>query len=96
VTVRVTFHDADEADALVQALLTGGYDAGVARERFSGEDDDEEIVYVVHTDAPAAELAELVDGIDAWVEVSDPMSGTSAAVAPPPLPEAPHRRRRDS
>jgi hypothetical protein len=96
VTLRVTFHDPDEAEALAEALLTGGYDAGVVRERFAGEDDDEEVVHVVHTDAPPEEVAELVEGHDAWLEVSDPMTGTSATVDPEVLPDAPRRMKHDA
>ncbi|MGH3506661.1 MAG: hypothetical protein ACRDO2_05595 [Nocardioidaceae bacterium] len=95
-TLRVTFHERHEADVLVQALLTGGYEAGMARERFAGEDDGEEMVHVVHTDAPADEVAELIDGVDAWLEVSDPMTGTSAVVEPEALPDAPRRLKRDT
>ena len=94
-TLRVTFHESDEAQALAEALLTGGYDAGVVRERFAGEDDGEEVVHVVHTDAPPEEVAELVEGQDAWLEVSDPMTGTSATVEPEVLPDAPRRVKRD-
>lgn len=86
--VRVTFHESDEADELVSVLVTGGFDAGVAKERFAGEDDGEDVVYVVHTDAPAADVEELIADSDAWLEESSPLTEVSD---PTDLPAEPRR-----
>ena len=90
VPLRVTFHDQDAADGLVATLTTAGFDAGVTRERFAGDDDGEEVVFVVHTDAPAADVEDLVADSDAFVEKASPLTE-----APPPdapqLPTAPRR-----
>jgi hypothetical protein len=90
-SLRVTFHDQGPADELAQTLQTGGFEAGVQRELFAGDDDAEDVVYVVHTDAPADEVADLLDEADAWIEVSDPMTGTSAPLDGTDLPDGPRR-----
>ncbi len=96
--LRVTFHESDDADSLVDTLLIAGFAAGASRERFAGDDDGEAIVYVVHTDAPAADVRELVEDIDAWVEEVDPLTSNAAVtdpdadVPPPDLPNAPRRK----
>ena len=92
--LRVTFHDLDEADQLVAALTTAGFDAGTAKELFAGEDDGEELVYVVHTDAPADDVEELIRDSDAWVEESSPLIDASGATPPPDLPDLPDQPRR--
>jgi hypothetical protein len=81
--LRVTFHESEGADTLVDTLRIAGFAAGASRERFAGDDDGLEIVYVVHTDAPAAEVEELVVDDDAWVEEVDPLT------SPPPPPSPP-------
>jgi 8-oxo-dGTP diphosphatase len=92
VPVRVTFHEQHEADSLVQTLTLAGYDAGVSRERFAGDDDDEAVAHVVHTDAPADEVEELLGDSDAFVEESSPLTE-----APPDpgadLPSSPIQRK---
>lgn len=96
--VRVSCVEQEQAEELVRALLTAGFDAGVMRERFAGEDDDEAVVYVVHTDAPAESVEDLVAGTDASVEDVDALTGQSEAAGgvperadPVDLPEAPRR-----
>ncbi len=90
--VRVTFHDREDADQLVETLVTGGFDAGVTRERFAGEDDGEAFVFVVHTDAPAVEVEELVADSDAFVEESSPLIDASEPDLSADLPAEPRRR----
>jgi len=85
--VRVTFHEPDEASSLVETLTVAGYDAGVSQERFAGDDDGEEVVHVVHTDAPASELEELLGDSDGFVEESSPLVQQPGD----DLPEAPRR-----
>jgi len=84
VPLRVTFHEQDEARSLVETLMLAGYDAGVSRERFAGGDDGEDVVHVVHTDAPAGEVEDLLGDTDAWVEESSPLTE-----APPPEDDLP-------
>lgn len=84
--VRITFHELDAADELVAVLTTAGFEAGVSQERFAGEDDGEEVVHVVHTDAPAAEVGELVGDTDAWVEESSPLIDNTDATELPAQP----------
>ena len=89
--VRVTFHEADPAESLVETLTVAGYDAGVSRERFAGEDDGEAIVHVVHTDAPVAAVEELIgesDDRDGHVEESSPLVQPGGE-----LPDAPIRHK---
>jgi hypothetical protein len=88
VPLRVTFHERDEAEELVSVLTTAGFDAGVTRERFAGEDDGQEVVFVVHTDAGADDVDDLLGDTDAWVEESSPLVDASE---PTDLPTEPHR-----
>ncbi len=80
-TARVTFHDASDAESLAQLLSTAGYDAGVEREHAS-EDNPEDFVHVVHSNAPPEEINELVEDLDAVVEVKDPTTGAVARIDP--------------
>jgi hypothetical protein len=88
VPLRVVFHEPDEADELMALLTTAGHLAGRATERFAGEDDGEQVVYVVHTDAAASDVEELIADSDAWIEVSSPLIDASPPVA---LPDEPRR-----
>lgn len=58
----ISFHEEDEAEATIEALAGAGFYVEADRERFLGEDDDEEVVYLVLTDAPADEAKRLVAG----------------------------------
>lgn len=86
--LRVTFSEAAGADEIVETLLLAGFEAGISRER-AAFGDDEEAVYVVHTDAPAGEVEEMIVGRRARLEVTDPMSGTATPVQTDPVP--PHQ-----
>ena len=83
-------YEADHAEAVVARLRADGFDAGVARERFAGEDDDEDHPWILLTDAPEFVLEVLVEQYDGWVE---PLDDTPAASDVPPLelPDAPRR-----
>lgn len=80
--MRATFHDSGDAASLVETLTLAGFEAGVRQERFAGEDDGEATVHVVYTDAPAEEVDELIEGLDAWVEESSPLIEQPAADLP--------------
>jgi 8-oxo-dGTP diphosphatase len=90
VTVRAVFWEDAHARAVAEQLRANGFDAALARERFAGEDDDEDHPWVVLTDAPAVMVELLLDAYDGWLDEADdePPSGTPA---PLDLPEAPRR-----
>lgn len=78
--IRIHCDDELTAEEYAEMLRTAGYAAEVVAERFAGEDDDTELDQVVTTDAPVEAVNELIEEGDAFIEVSDPMSGTSARV----------------
>jgi hypothetical protein len=90
--IRGVVFDADAAEQIARRLRADGYSATVARERFAGEDDDEDHPWVVSTDAPSVALDLLLDPYDGWLDegAQDP-----APVTPLDLPGAPVRRHRD-
>ena len=89
--MRGIFFDEDHARAAAARLRADGYDATVVRDRFAGEDDDEDHPWAVVTDAPEVALDLLVEEYDGWLDAS------AEAPAPPPLdlPTAPRRYHRD-
>ena len=78
--MRVIFHEEDEATAVVARLRAGGFDAEAVRERFAGEDDDEDHPWAVVTDAPELVVEILAEEYDGWVDHDDP--------PPPPPPRS--------
>ena len=88
-TSRALFWEDDAARAVADALEDGGFDARVARERFAGEDDDEDHPWVVFTDAPAALVETLLEEYDGWLDAAPPADAPAAT--PLDLPEAPRR-----
>ncbi len=84
------FFSDDDAQAVAGRLRADGYDAHVERERFAGEDDDEDHPWAVVTDAPEVALDLLAEQYDGWLDVPDPGPTTP----PPPLPTAPKRIKR--
>lgn len=93
--LRVHLHEESDAVELAQALTLGGYGADVTTERLAG-DDDEDVMHVITTDAPAPEVDDLLGDTDAYVEATDPMSGTVTEVpTATDLPDEPHRSSRD-
>jgi hypothetical protein len=89
--VRAIFHDEDEAAAVVARLRAGGFEATSARERFAGEDDDEDHPWAVLTDAPGLMLELLAEEYDGWVDHDDPAAPPAVAPTTPPAvaPTAP-------
>ena len=89
-TVRALLYEEEHARAVAERLRAAGFDAAAARERFAGEDDDEDHPWVVLTDAPAFMVEVLVEEYDGWLDDAPPEP------APPPaqpldLPDAPRR-----
>ncbi len=88
---RAVFFDEEQARAAVAQLTHDGLDATCERDRFAGEDDDEDHPWVVRTDAPTMVLELLVEAYDGWLE-PDPPPRPSVPLA---LPDAPRRLKRD-
>ena len=61
--MRAVFHEQDDAEAVVVRLRREGWDAMVVRDRFAGEDDDEDHAWAVLTDAPETMLELLTEGM---------------------------------
>jgi hypothetical protein len=89
---RGVFFDEDHARAAMARLLRDGFDASCARQRFAGEDDDDDHPWVVLSDAPAVMLELLVEQYDGWLEPDDPPPPPTPVV----LPIAPRRIKRES
>jgi hypothetical protein len=86
----VFFHE-DHARAAVARLVRDGFDATCDRERFAGEDDDEDHPWVVSTDAPLVMLELLVEEYDGWLEPD----AVPPSATPLVLPDAPRRVKRN-
>lgn len=100
---RAVFYTEGDARAVGGRLVGQGFTVDVARERFAGEDDDEDHAWAVTTDAPELTLNILLGEYDGWLDVEDQVDRRADAnavhgaaalgVRPPPLdlPEAPTR-----
>jgi hypothetical protein len=82
----------EAARDIERRLRADGYAVTVTRERFAGEDDDEDHAWAVETDAPTAALELLLDAHDGWLD--DGAVEDQAPVVPLGLPDAPRRRHR--
>jgi len=91
-TARAVFFDREDAGQVARRLAAGGWTADVHRERFHGEDDDEDQPWAVVTDAPLLVLELLVEEYDGWLDAG--VSTSSATGGPQPLPTAPKRLKR--
>jgi len=95
VNIRAVFYTEDDARAVVERLAAQGFTTDVARERFAGEDDEEDHPWAVVTDAPEVILTEFLQEYDGWLDVEDPTGDGAAATvvrpAPLDLPEAAKR-----
>jgi 8-oxo-dGTP diphosphatase len=84
---RGIFDERDDAEQAAAVLRRDGYDAWTERERFAGEDDDEDHAWAVLTDAPDVRLELLVEEHDGWYDSGEPVT----PAAPLDLPRAPRR-----
>ncbi|WP_432477293.1 hypothetical protein [Nocardioides sp. GXQ0305] len=89
--MRAIFFDEDHAAAAVARLQRDGHSARAERERFAGEDDDEDHPWAVVSDAPAIALELLVDEYDGWLDTDD---GSRPPAPPLDLPATPRRHHR--
>lgn len=103
--VRGVVFEEDAAREIERRLRADGYAVTVTRERFAGEDDDEDHPWAIETDAPTVALELLLDVHDGWLDDTPtndtptndtPADDTAgrAPVTPVELPDAPRRRHR--
>jgi 8-oxo-dGTP diphosphatase len=90
VTVRAVFYEEDHARLVAARLRAAGFDAAMERERFAGEDDEEDHPWMLLTDAPSFMVDVLVEEHDGWVD-DGPDGVPRPPVAPLDLPDAPRR-----
>jgi MoxR-like ATPase len=90
VTVRVALDAEDDARAVADRLRAAGFAARVERDRFAGEDDDEDHAWVVLTDAPPFLVEVVAEEYDGWVDDTVDAPPDSPP-APLDLPDAPRR-----
>lgn len=86
--MRAIFFDEDDARAVARRLVGDGFEARVDRERFAGEDDDEDHPWAVVSDAPTFMVELLVDEYDGWLDEGTP---PPSPLPPLDLPAAPRR-----
>ena len=89
-TVRVLLDEEADARAVAERLRAAGFEARVARDRFAGEDDDEDHPWVVHTDAPPFMAEVVAEECDAWLDTV-PDQPPAPPAAPLDLPRGPRR-----
>jgi mutator protein MutT len=89
--LRGIFFDEESARTVAGRLRGDGWDAEVVRERYQGEDDDEDHPWAVLTDAPEPALEVLVDEFDGWLDLAGPQVPPAL---PLDLPSAPRRIKR--
>lgn len=65
--LRVSFTAEEDANSTATKIAEAGYEVAVVKERFAGEDDDEEVVFVVATPARLEQVADCLSG-DYFVE----------------------------
>jgi hypothetical protein len=85
---RAMFWEEDAARAAADRVEELGFDADVTRERFAGEDDDEDHPWVLLSEGPATLLEDLVEEHEGWL---DEEAGDVRPPCPLPLPDAPRR-----
>ena len=88
---RGILFDEGAARDVERRLRQDGYAVTLGRERYAGEDDDEDHPWVVSSDAPVVMLELLVEEYDGWLEPDE----RPAPSAPLVLPTAPRRVRRE-
>ena len=89
-SVRAVLYEEDHARRVAERLRAGGFDVEVARDRFAGEDDEEDHPWLVLTDAPTFMVELLVDEYDGWLD-DIPPEAPPVPPAPLDLPDGPRR-----
>ena len=93
-SVRAVFWEEAYAALVASRLRSDGFAAETARERFAGEDDDEDVAWAVVTDAPAMMVEMLTEEYDGWLDetpVDPPSTPASGLPRPLDLPDGPRR-----
>lgn len=90
---RLILFEREDADAAAERLGEEGWRAEVVRERYHGEDDDEDHPWAVISDAPAMVLELLADAFAGWLDLPEQQPDVSTA-APVALPSEPKRIKR--
>lgn len=93
-TLRGIFFEEEDARSAAATLEREGWTVRVSRERYQGEDDDEDHPWSVETDAPQLVLELLVDEYDGWLDVPEDAPDDSIAPEPVDLPDNPKRIKR--
>jgi mutator protein MutT len=93
-TLRGIFFEEEYARSAASTLEREGWTARVSRERYQGEDDDEDHPWSVETDAPEMVLELLVDEYDGWLDIPEDAPDDSIAPEPVELPDNPKRIKR--
>jgi len=93
-TLRGIFFEEEDARSAAATLEREGWTARVGRERYQGEDDDEDHPWSVETDAPEMVLELLVDEYDGWLDIPEEAPDDSIAPEPVDLPDNPKRIKR--
>ena len=86
---RAVLFDRDDAEEVRRRLVEGGWNADLGRERYQGEDDEEDQPWAVITDAPQMMVEILVEEYDGWLDLPEPPPTT-----PLVLPTGPKRIKR--
>ena len=91
--MRVVFHEREDAERVAARLRADGFAAEPVRERFAGEDDDEDHPWSVVTAAPDIVVVVVAAEYDGWY-----YNDAAIAVEPPvlalDLPDGPRRIKR--
>ena len=93
IRLRAVFYAEEDAAAVIARLVHDGFEATMTRERFAGEDDDEDHPWAVLTDAPEFVLDMLVEKHEGWLDHDSAMGDAGPVDVPPPLelPDSPRR-----
>jgi 8-oxo-dGTP diphosphatase len=91
VTRRATFFEEADARAVAERLADEGWSAEVTRERFAGEDDDEDHPWAVLTSAPSEVVGPLAEEHDGWLDDPGDDPGGEGPARPLDLPRGPRR-----
>jgi 8-oxo-dGTP diphosphatase len=90
-SLRAVFHNEDDARAVAARLRRDGFDAVVEKDRFAGDDDDEDHAWAVRTDAPEYRLDLEADEHEGWLDHDVEPQGFPPVGRPTELPDAPRR-----
>ena len=86
--LRAVLFEEEHALAVAERLRTAGFEARVTRERYAGEDDDEDHPWAVTTDAPTLIVEPLVDEHDGWLDEGGEPGAPRPAARPADRSEA--------